>query len=70
MSFLDLAERGSYQPKSQTNEQLGPGAYDADQKYGVGYKLSHKLAGVRKRAPSDKPLAFGSVAARNLNELD
>ena len=45
-----------------TEASIGPGAYN--------FKLPQDLTSIKKRNPTDKPLAFGSGAARNINQLD
>ena len=62
MSFCGLGERGSYYVPSTTGNDLGPGSYTT--------KTMGELHQIKKRSPSDKPLAFGSGAARNINQLD
>lgn len=60
MSLVGLGDRGDFYLKAATGA-LGPGAYDV--------KLAKDINPVKKRARSNRPLAFGSGAPKKLNEL-
>ena len=60
MSLVGLSDRADlYNPT--TTGALGPGAYDA--------KLTKDIGHVKRRSRSDRPLAFGSGAPKDLNRL-
>ena len=61
MSLVGLSDRGDFYTKACSGT-LGPGSYD--------YKNPKDINQVKKRSRSDRPLAFGSGAVKDLNKLD
>ena len=60
MSLVGLSNRADLYKLAETGT-LGPGSYD--------YKLSKDINPVKRRANSNRPLAFGSGAVKDLNKL-
>jgi len=60
MSLVGLGERKEFYEKSCSGA-LGPGSYDV--------KLPQDINKIKKRSRSDRPLAFGSGAVKELNAL-
>ena len=61
MSLVGLGDRGDFYAKAGSGA-LGPGSYD--------YKNPKDINTVKKRSRSDRPLAFGSGAIKDINKLD
>ena len=61
MSLVGLGERGEVGNRRQTSAALGPGSYDT--------KNPKDLNQIKRRSRSDRPLAFGSGAPKDLNKL-
>lgn len=60
MSLVGLGERDGFY-KQAGSGGLGPGSYDS--------KLPQDIQTIKKRSRSDRPMAFGSSAAKDLNKL-
>ena len=60
MSLVGLSNRQDLYKLAESGT-LGPGSYD--------YKLSQDINQVKKRSRSDRPLAFGSGAFKDINKL-
>lgn len=60
MSLVGLGKRDSLFSQTAAGA-LGPGSYDA--------KLPQDMNKIKKRSRSDRPLAFGSGAVKELNAL-
>ena len=60
MSLVGLGARDDLYGKPATGG-LGPGSYNV--------KLAKDISNIKKRSRSDRPLAFGSGAPKELNKL-